>query len=144
MSDTTDRMQDVARAVESILPPGTGFAVLAFDFDKPGQPPSGRLDYAANAKRPDICRAMINFIARSAQNFAQHEVERLTTTAVEVEEGERQMILLALAQLAVRRPGWDETLTETAKKFGGFEMFLEFKQTSGECTPRGEGSSPPS
>ena len=35
---------------------------------------------------------------------------------IEVDEGQRQMILLALAHLSVERPGWDHALNEIARK----------------------------
>jgi hypothetical protein len=35
---------------------------------------------------------------------------------VEIDEGERQLILLALAQLSVARPGWDHALNKIACK----------------------------
>lgn len=136
MSDTRDRMQEVANAVAAILPPGTGFVVLGFDHQKPGQNVStGRLDYVSNSARPDICRAMIEFIAKSAQGFNEHEKERLLSVQVEIDEGQRQTILLALAELALRRPGWNETLTETASRFDGVEIFEKFKVTSAGRLP---------
>lgn len=46
---------------------------------------------------------------------------------VTVEEGQRQMILLALGELAKARPGWDYALGEIAKQFSGFEMFEAFR-----------------
>jgi hypothetical protein len=33
-----------------------------------------------------------------------------------IDESQRQMLLLALAHLAIERPGWDWTLGELAKK----------------------------
>ena len=104
MSDTRDRMQDAARAVAAILPPGTGFVVLAFDFDKPGKGPRGRLEYVSNAKRTDICRAMLEFVEKSSRGFGQHEAERLLTTQVELSEPQRQIVLWALRHLAELHP----------------------------------------
>jgi hypothetical protein len=49
-----------------------------------------------------------------------------------LDEGERQMILLAMAELALSRPGWDWTLGETAEKLHGREMFEGFKKTSAD------------
>lgn len=51
---------------------------------------------------------------------------------VELEEGERQMCLLALAKLAVERPGWDYALNRLALKMdnakdGRAVMFDQFK-----------------
>lgn len=48
------------------------------------------------------------------------------------EEGERQAVLLALACLALDRPGWDEFLSDIAAKMdntkdGKPEMFSQFK-----------------
>jgi hypothetical protein len=47
-------------------------------------------------------------------------------------EGERQMILLSLAELALSRPGWDESLGEIADRFEGREMFEAFKRTNAD------------
>ena len=51
---------------------------------------------------------------------------------IEIEEGQRQMILLALAELALSRPGWDWTLGETAEKLQGREMFEDFKRSNAD------------
>jgi hypothetical protein len=96
MSDTRDRMQDAGRAAQVILPPGTGFVLLAFDFDMPGQNPTGRLDYVSNANRADVCRAMIGFIHKTAEGFAEHELERLLTRSVEPTEEECKLVRWAL------------------------------------------------
>jgi hypothetical protein len=60
----------------------------------------------------------------------------------DIDEEQRQMILLAIAELALSRPGWDWTLGETAKVFSGEEMFAEFKRlnadrVNAERTPLG-------
>jgi len=44
-----------------------------------------------------------------------------------MEEGQRQMILLAIGRLAVERPGWDWALGEIAHTLQGREMFEQFK-----------------
>lgn len=36
------------------------------------------------------------------------------THALELNEGERQMVLMALAHLSVERPGWDDALNRLA------------------------------
>ena len=36
------------------------------------------------------------------------------THTLELDEGERQMLLMALAHLAVERPGWDDALMRVA------------------------------
>ena len=50
MSDVRERMQETARTVAAILPPGTGFIVLAFDLNHSG----GRMEYVANAERKGV------------------------------------------------------------------------------------------
>lgn len=52
---------------------------------------------------------------------------------INIDEGQRQMVLMALAHLAVERPGWDFKLNETALLMdnrmdtGRAQMFEEFK-----------------
>ncbi len=45
----------------------------------------------------------------------------------DIDEGERQLVVCALAGLAVDRPGWDQALSILAGKFAGQEMFENFK-----------------
>lgn len=47
-----------------------------------------------------------------------------------LEEGQRQATLLALAELALSRPGWDHMLREIAQELDGADMFEGFKRTS--------------
>ena len=51
---------------------------------------------------------------------------------VKVSEEERQMILLALAELSLRRPGWLDALKRVAGTFDGREMFNGFRVTSAD------------
>ncbi len=51
---------------------------------------------------------------------------------IDLEEGNRQMILLAIAELALSRPGWDWTLGELAKQLDGEQMFTEFKRLNAD------------
>ena len=51
---------------------------------------------------------------------------------VKVSEEERQMILLALAELSLRRPGWLFALGRVADTFHGCEMFVGFRETSAD------------
>jgi hypothetical protein len=52
---------------------------------------------------------------------------------VSFEEEERQAILLALAELALSRPGWnDYCLRPIAEKLNGAAMFEAFKVTSAD------------
>lgn len=57
----------------------------------------------------------------------------------EIEEGDRQMILLAIAELALSRPGWDwtlgrlaELLSTSATAADGRLMFEEFKRCNAD------------
>jgi hypothetical protein len=50
----------------------------------------------------------------------------------EIEEGDRQMILLAIAELSLSRPGWDDALGRIADQFMGREMFEEFKRLNAD------------
>lgn len=57
-------------------------------------------------------------------------------TRVEFDAADRQMVLLALAELALSRPGWDHALGEIAERFStpspeamsGRELFDQFKE----------------
>lgn len=57
------------------------------------------------------------------------------THTITVDESQRQAVLLALAHLAVERPGWNAMLTEIAAKMdnmkpnGDLQMFSVFKET---------------
>jgi hypothetical protein len=51
---------------------------------------------------------------------------------IEFEEGERQMLLLAIAELALSRPAWDWTLGELAEQLHGREAFNEFARLNAE------------
>lgn len=63
MSDVTDRMQDCARAIEVMLPPHTGFVLLAFDLGE--HSPTSRLEYCSNGRREDVIKAMHEFITKT-------------------------------------------------------------------------------
>jgi hypothetical protein len=51
-------------------------------------------------------------------------------TADDDDEADRQMLVLAIAELALRRPGWDNTLRRLAGRLHGEGMFVAFKNTS--------------
>ena len=63
-------LQKLARLVDSQLPYGWGFVVLAFPFGA-----GGRMNYIANAERVDVVRAMYEFIEASKGQWAEHEPE---------------------------------------------------------------------
>jgi hypothetical protein len=47
------------------------------------------------------------------------------------DESDRQALILALARLAVERPGWKTMLHEIAVRFSGGEMFAQFVTYAG-------------
>lgn len=47
-------------------------------------------------------------------------------TMATVSEEQRQLVMLALAQLCARRPGWHYALKETAQQFQSVELFENF------------------
>lgn len=49
-----------------------------------------------------------------------------------IDEGQRQLMLLALAELALRRPGFDYAISEIAKKLDGLDLYAGFKATSAD------------
>lgn len=58
------------------------------------------------------------------------------TFEIALGEEKRQMILLALAQLSLERPGWQFALGETAKEFpGGVEAFESFRAANSDIIP---------
>jgi hypothetical protein len=59
---------------------------------------------------------------------------------VTVSEEERQVIVLAMAELALRRPGWDWMLRNCAEEsFSAGHMFDRFKETSDELAASTQG-----
>lgn len=55
-------------------------------------------------------------------------IEILKDQPTELDEGERQMIILALAILSVMRPGYGFSIDEIAAKFHGEPMLREFQK----------------
>ena len=62
----------------------------------------------------------------------KHEEHLAKKPDVIQEESDRQAVLLALATLALHRPGWDWMLGEIAEKFHGREMFENFKRLNND------------
>lgn len=46
--------------------------------------------------------------------------------------GEHQMIILAIAELALSRPSFDNALGQLADKLGAHKMYEDFKQSNGD------------
>lgn len=54
------------------------------------------------------------------------------TINVDFEEGDRQMTLLALAELALSRPGWNDALERIAFLLRGEKIFRRFKEVNAD------------
>lgn len=61
-------LQAIARIVDKQLPFGWGFIILAFPFGE-----GGRMNYVSNADRPDVVRALYEFIEATKEGWAEHE-----------------------------------------------------------------------
>jgi hypothetical protein len=88
--------------------------------------------------RQQIALALDAVYRRGIEDAGQSSWPKPATDAVD-DEGDRQMLLLAIAELALRRPGWDWTLGRLAERLSGREMFDSFKQSSARVPPQ-EGS----
>lgn len=60
--EVRETMNDVARLIGDVFE-GYGFMFMLFDFNR--QPGEGFLNYISNAKRPDMCKVMAEFIERT-------------------------------------------------------------------------------
>jgi hypothetical protein len=63
-------LKALARHVDNQLPYGWGFVVLAFPYGE-----GGRMNYVANADRPDVVRAMYEFIEATKEQWGEHVAE---------------------------------------------------------------------
>lgn len=84
-------LQALANHVDRQLPFGWGFVVLAFPYGE-----GGRMNYVSNSKRPDVVRAMYEFIeatkakwGKDAPEGAAREDEELGRLRQRVAELER-------------------------------------------------------
>lgn len=69
MNDVTERLQETARMIETMLPPYTGFVLLAFDFN--AAPNTSRLQYVSNGNREDVVKAMREFINKTENGWGK-------------------------------------------------------------------------
>jgi len=53
--------REIAAEVKSMLPPGKGFILFAFDFGE-----GGNMAYASNAQRADVMKALVEWKEKSA------------------------------------------------------------------------------
>lgn len=76
----------------------------------------------------------IVFVSLTGDNNAKDNYLKSVDHTLRIEEGQRQTMLLALAHLAVERPGWDYMLKGIAAKMDneGCPMYEEFKQLHSE------------
>lgn len=59
------------------------------------------------------------------------------THTIEIDESQRQLILLALAELSRSRPGWHYVLGVVAGQFpGGVEMYEKFREINADLNPK--------
>ncbi len=72
-NDVRERMQETARTIAAILPPGTGFVLLAFDLgEREHDDREHRMEYVANGCREDVVKAMKEFIAKTEGHWGEH------------------------------------------------------------------------
>ncbi len=67
-NDVRERMQETARMIAAVLPPGTGFVLLAFDLNRS----DGRMEYVSNGQRRDVVKAMKEFIRKTEGTWGKH------------------------------------------------------------------------
>lgn len=58
--EVASEMKHVGKAIAQQLPEGFGFALFVFDFNA-----KGHISYMSNAARPDMLRALKEFIANA-------------------------------------------------------------------------------
>lgn len=66
-NDVRERLQETARTIQVMLPPHTGFVLLAFDLDR-----AGRMEYVSNGCREDVVKAMREFIEHTEKSWGTH------------------------------------------------------------------------
>jgi len=60
----------------------------------------------------------------------------MSRVAVQLEEADRQAVLLALATLAILRPSWQHHLGEIADQLAGRELYTAFQHLNAGETDR--------
>lgn len=61
-----EKMQEICKSVDDLLPNGYGFVVLAFQF---GEIEGRQAIYGSNCDRQDILRAMKEWIEKTENNY---------------------------------------------------------------------------
>jgi hypothetical protein len=80
-------------------------------------------------------------VAEPTHWLALESPEKRPRPTLELEEEERQVVLLALATLAVERPGWDDMLNRVALRIDNAvneraQMYDEFRRLRGREPPK--------
>jgi hypothetical protein len=81
-NDVRERLQETARTIATLLPPHTGFVLLAFDMDTD----HGRLEYVSNGRREDVVKVMREWIDKTESGYATHKSDPLGTEVPDVRE----------------------------------------------------------
>jgi hypothetical protein len=86
-------LQAIAHFVDKLIPFRWGFVILAFPIGTA----EGRMNYVSNADRPDVVRAMYEFIEATKEKWGDHipegaaaedtELARLRQRVAELERG---------------------------------------------------------
>lgn len=96
------RLRPAIEAVEKLMPPGMGIAILVFERNTD----KGNMGYIANARREDMRRALTEFLGKWEADAGGKPFYPLTLEAFEawatdqalpVEDADREVILHALS-----------------------------------------------
>jgi len=68
--DRREAMNDIAELINRVIPEGTGFTLLVFDYGGKGE-----MSYISNAERPEMLVALKEFIAANeGRSFQETKV----------------------------------------------------------------------
>lgn len=105
-------LKAMANFIDKLLPYGWGFVVLAFPFGA-----GGRMNYVSNAQRPDVIRAMYEFIEASKEQWMEHEPE-LSSAAEDEQLGRARQRIAELEGYLVEA---SEIIKEADKRIAELE-----------------------
>ena len=100
-------MQKLARFVDSQLPFGWGYVVLAFPFGE-----GGRMNYISNSKREDVVRSMHEFIEATKAKWGDHLPDPEEDAAQDAPLGRALQELAEIKRLSARAA---DTLEQTGE-----------------------------
>lgn len=108
-------------------------ANIALDFENFRTLVKGEVVEDTGANGRLVVRIILSDIGFPLMRLAIEEADPGGRYTIRIEgEGDRAMILLALSELALSRPGWDDALRRIAERFYGGEMFERFKATNAD------------